>query len=74
MNSFIAISDVTIEVGDERLGHPTNRVLSRQVKSQVFLLDVRMSSFQRLSPLGSPSPNFQVVAGGFVNLKVVWGL
>jgi len=71
MNSFIPVSDVTIGV---RFGDPTNRVLSRQVKSQVFVLEVWILSFQRLSPLGSPSPNFQVVAGGVVNLKVEWGL
>jgi hypothetical protein len=74
MRCLITLSDVTISVGDDELGHLTNRVLSGQVKSQVFLLERWMSSFQRLSPFGSPSPNFQMVAGGFVNLKLVWGL
>jgi len=71
---LIAFSDVTISVGNDGLGRLTNRVLSGQVKSQVFLLEPWTASLQRLSPFGSPSPNLQVGAGGFVNLKLVWGL
>lgn len=71
MRCLITLSDVTISVEDDEL---TNRVLSGQVKSQVFLLEPWTSSLQRLSLFGSPSPNLQVVAGGFVNLKLAWGL